>query len=161
AIAPPIAVEIGKSPPHVITDEAELRTLASELLRTSELAVVLESTAAAPSSQLGAALIGLALASPGRPTVYLPLGHRHLGVPTQLDAHQALDILSLVLAAGQPRKHVHGLKDAIVLLARYSARMGGVASDPQIASYLIDPNAEHDITALCGGRLGATIESRA
>ena len=81
-----------------------------------------------------------ALASPGRPTVYMPLGHRYLGAPPQLDAHKALDVLSLVFAAGQPRKHVHGLKDAIVLLARYGARMGGVASDPQIASYLIDPD---------------------
>jgi len=129
-VEPPIKLEIGKSAPVIITGEAELRALASELLRTSELGLVLESTAASPSSQLGAALIGIALASPGRPTVYVPVGHRYLGAPAQLDAHKALDILSLVLAAGQPRKHVHGLKDVIVLLARYGARMGGVASDP-------------------------------
>ncbi len=121
----------------------------------------MESTASPPSSQLGAALIGLALASPGRPTVYVPLGHRYLGAPAQLDAHRALDVLSLVLAAGQPRKHVYGLKDAIVLLSRYGARIGGVASDPQIASYLIDPNEEHDVASLCGRRLAATVESRA
>src|SRR5262249_53700805 len=142
------------------TDEAALRALASELLRTSELGLALESTAAPPSSQLGAALLGLALASPGRPSVYVPMGHRYLGVPAQLDAHKGLDILSLVLGAGQPRKHVHGLKDTIVLLGRYGARMGGVASDPQIASYLIDPTAEHDVAALCGRRFGATVESR-
>ncbi|HEX6839238.1 MAG TPA: 5'-3' exonuclease H3TH domain-containing protein, partial [Polyangia bacterium] len=155
-IEPPIKIEIGKAAPVVITDEAELRALASELLRTSELGLALESTATPPSSQLGAALIGIALASPGRATVYVPLGHRYLGAPHQLDAIKALDILSLVLGAGQPRKHVHGLKDAIVLLARYGARMGGVASDPQIASYLIDPNEEHDVSSLCGRRLAAT-----
>ncbi len=160
-IEPPLKIEIGKSPPVVITDEAELRALASELLRTSELGLSLESTATPPSSQLGAALIGIALASPGRPTVYVPVGHRYLGAPAQLDVHKALDILSLVLAAGQPRKHVHGLKDAIVLLARYNARMGGVASDPQIASYLLDPTEEHDVASLCGRRLAATVESRA
>ncbi len=161
SIEPPLKIEIGKAPPTIITDEASLRALASELLRTDELGLTLESTASPPSSQLGAALIGIALASPGRPTVYVPLGHRYLGAPAQLDAHKALDILSLVLAAGQPRKHVHGLKDTIILLARYGARMGGVASDPQIASYLFDPNQEHDVTSLCGRRLGATIESRA
>ena len=160
-IEPPIKIEIGKAPPQIITDEAELRALASELLRTSELGVTLESTASPPSTQLGAALIGLALASPGRTTVYVPLGHRYLGAPPQLDAHKALDALALVLAAGQPRKHVHGLKDAIILLSRYGARMGGVASDPQIASYLIDPSEEHDVSSLCGRRLAATVESRA
>ncbi|HEX8952243.1 MAG TPA: DNA polymerase, partial [Polyangia bacterium] len=161
AIEPPIKIEIGRAPPAIVTDEAELRRLASELLRTSELGLALESTASPPSSQLGAALIGLALASPGRPTVYVPLGHRYLGAPAQLDVHKALEVLSLVLAAGQPRKHVHGLKDAIVLLHRYGARMGGVASDPQIASYLLDPNEEHDVASLCGRRLAATVESRA
>ena len=161
SIQPPLAIEIGKSPPRIITDEAELRALASELLRTSELGVALESTASPPSSQLGAALLGLALASPGRQTVYVPLGHRYLGVPAQLDAHKALDVLALVFGAGQPRKHVYGLKDTIVLLTRYGARMGGVASDPQIASYLLDPNEEHDVSSLCGRRLMATVESRA
>ncbi|MGZ3406748.1 MAG: DNA polymerase I [Polyangia bacterium] len=160
-VEPPIKIEIGRSPPRIITDEAELRALASELLRTSELGVALESTASPPSSQLGAALLGLALASPGRPTVYVPLGHRYLGAPPQLDAHKALDALALVLGAGQPRKHVFGLKDTIVLLTRYGARMGGVASDPQIASYLLDPNEEHDVSSLCGRRLSATVESRA
>ena len=160
-IEPPLKIEIGKSPPQIITDEAELRALASELLRTSELGVALESTASPPSSQLAAALIGIGLASPGRPTVYVPLGHRYLGAPPQLDAHKALDVLALVFAAGQPRKHVHGLKDAIILLQRYGARMGGVASDPQIASYLLDPTEEHDVSSLCGRRLAATVESRA
>jgi DNA polymerase I len=160
-IEPPLNISIGKSPPVIITDEGELRALASELLRTSELGLALESTASPPSTQLGAALIGLALASPGRPTVYVPLGHRYLGAPAQLDAHKALDSLSLVLAAGQPRKHVHGLKEAIILLQRYGARMGGVATDPQIASYLLDPNEEHDVSSLCGRRLSAAVESRA
>jgi len=160
-IEPPLKIEIGKAPPTVITDEAELRALASELLRTDELGLAFESTASPPSSQLGAALLGVALASPGRPTVYVPLGHRYLGAPAQLDAMKALDILKLVLAAGQPRKHVHGLKDAIVLLTRYGARIGGVASDPQIASYLVDPTAEHDVSSLCGRRFGTTVESRA
>jgi DNA polymerase-1 len=156
-IEPPLKIEIGKNPPKVITDAAELQKLASELLRASELGLVLESSGGPPSS---AALIGLGLAAPAQPTVYVPLGHRYLGAPAQIDAHAALEILHLVLAAGQPRKHVHGLKDAIVLLGRYGARMGGVASDPQIASYLIDPNAEHDVTSLCGRRLGSAIESR-
>ena len=161
SIDPPLKIEIGKSPPRIVTDEAELAAIASELLRASELGLALESSSSPPSSQLGAALIGLALASPGRPTIYVPTGHRYLGAPPQLDARRALDILGLVLAAGQPRKHVHGLKDAIILLARHGARMGGVASDPQIASYLIDPNEEHDVSALCGRRLGATVEARA
>jgi DNA polymerase-1 len=157
SVEPPLKIEIGKSPPRIVLDAAELSTIASDLLRTSELALVLESSGGPPSS---AALIGIGLAAPAHPTVYVPLSHRYLGAPAQIDAHAALDILKLVLAAGQPRKHVHGLKDAIVLLTRYGARMGGVASDPQIASYLLDPNAEHDVTSLCGQRLGATIESR-
>jgi DNA polymerase-1 len=157
SVEPPLKIAIGKSPIKIILDEAELSAHASELLRGSELAVALEASGTAPSA---AALIGIALAAPGQPTVYVPFGHRYLGVPPQIDASRGLDILSLVLAADRPRKHVHGLKDALILLERYNARLGGIASDPQIASYLIDPNEEHEVAALCGRRLGQPIESR-
>jgi DNA polymerase I len=157
-IEPPIKIEIGKAPPKIVLDERELAAIASELLKQSEVAIALESSGPSPSA---AALIGLALAAPGRETIYVPLGHRYLGAPPQIAADKALDILSLVLAAGMPRKHVHGLKDAIMLLERHGRRLGGIASDPQIASYLLDPNAEHDVSSLCGRRLGQTVESRA
>ena len=116
---------------------------------------------ASPSSQLGAALIGLALASPGRPPVYVPVGHRYLGVPLQLDAMKALDILSLVLGAGQPRKHVYGAqgrhRSARPLQRAHGRRR--LRSADRVVPARSQRRAR--LSSLCGRRLGATIEGRA
>ena len=109
---------------------------------------------------MSAAIIGLAFAIDGAAPVYLPLGHRYLGTPPQLDTTKVLEALGPALAARAPNKHVHDAKDAEILLARRGVQLGGIVSDPMISSYLLDPAQEHDLPSLCERRLGAKIDGR-
>src|SRR5262249_55966229 len=68
--------------------------------------------------------------------------------------------LAPVLASSRPRKHVHGLKDALVLLKRHRVELGGAVSDPMIASYLLDPARAHDLASVCKLHLGVALDSR-
>lgn len=158
AAAPVQKVTLGAEPPRIVTTAADLASLAEELKKSAAIGLAIESTG---GSMVSAAVIGLAVApDKGRPA-YLPLGHRYLGVTAQLDQDVVLAALKPALEARTPLKHAHDAKDAEILLARRGVQLGGVATDPMIASYLIDPSAEHDLTSLCARRLGATIEDRA
>jgi DNA polymerase-1 len=149
-------VKIGSLAPRVIAEPAALAALVEELRAVDELGLSVHSTGGPPSS---AALIGIALAFRNAAPVYLPIGHRYLGAPHQLDAAALTTALAPLLRAPSPRKHVHDAKDAEVLLARHGLPLGGVASDPMVASYLLDPNADHTLRALSEARLSATIDS--
>jgi DNA polymerase I len=150
----PAKVEIGTRPPLLITDPSALTQLAEELSRASEIGLAVESSGG-PSST--AALLGIALASDAL-AAYVPVGHRYLGVPAQLDPAEVARALGPLLDG--KAKHVHDAKDAEVLLGRHGFRFGALASDPMLSSYLIDPNAEHDLSAMAAAHLGAAIASR-
>jgi len=149
---------LGKQTAEIITTDQALVSLAERLRTAAAMGLAVESSG---GSMVSAAIIGIAVAPVGGPPAYVPLGHRYLGVPTQLDAQRVLDVLQPLLQSPAPVKHVHDAKDAEILLARRGVAIGGIASDPMIASYLLDPLEEHDLTSLCARRLGATVEDRA
>jgi DNA polymerase-1 len=152
------AVKIGATPPRIIVDAATLTAFAGELSRRHVIGVAVEATG---GTAVQAALIGIAFALEGASPAYVPLGHRYLGAPAQLDAEAVFAILGPLLGAERPRKHVHGVTDAEVLLARRGVPLRGIASDPGIASYLLDPTVEHELKPLCEARFGARIDDRA
>ena len=158
--APVVAARtFGTRPPRIIDSVPLLEAFAVELAQAKTFGLALEPSG---GPAVSAAIIGIAFALPGDAApAYLPLGHRYLGAPHQLDAELALDKLRAVFGALTPDKHVHDAKDAEILLARRGITLAGIASDPHIDSYVLDPNASHDIASLCLTRFGATIDSRA
>ena len=100
-------------------------------------------------------LVGLALraARAGRPALYLPFHHRYLGAPACLP-EAALAELAAVLASPAIAKHAHDVKTLEVLLAQRGLALGGVASDPMLAAYLLDAARTHydlDVVATSEG----------
>jgi DNA polymerase-1 len=156
APAPAPAVEkvvVGATAPQLVTKDG-LPQLAATLEQADEIGLSVHGTGGLPST---AALVGIALAWKGA-SAYLAVGHRYLGAPLQLDLADISRHLGTALA--HQKKHVHDAKDAEVILTRHGLPFGNVASDPMVSSYLIDPNAEHDLRALCNARLQAVIDSR-
>jgi DNA polymerase-1 len=94
-------------------------------------------------------LVGLALAVPQGADVarfYVPLHHRYLGAPALLREADVLAVLGPLFASPKVAKHVHDSKVLDVLLRRRGFALAGVASDPMIASYLLDASrARHDL----------------
>ena len=92
--------------------------------------------------------VGIALAAaPGR-TAYLPLGHRYLGAPVQLGLAAVQSALGPLLADAAVAKVGHDLKYSEVVLAQHGMTLAGAAMDTMLASYLLDPEAEHTVDAV-------------
>jgi DNA polymerase I len=98
-------------------------------------------------------VVGLGFALPAGRRVYLPFHHRYLGAPVCLP-ESALADLAAVLASPAIAKHAHDVKTLEVLLGQRGLGLGGVASDPMLAAYLLDAARTHydlDVVATSEG----------
>src|SRR5262249_42639327 len=87
------------------------------------------------------ALIGVGLAAGEDPPAYVPVAHRYLGAPRQIDAAALCARLQPVLEDPAVEKTVHDVKQARVVLRPYVVRIEPVPVDPMLAGYLLDPGA--------------------
>ncbi|HVZ74479.1 MAG TPA: DNA polymerase I [Polyangia bacterium] len=134
---------------QLVTDRAALEALARAAEAAGRFAAA--SIFDGPSAVRGE-LVGLALAVPQRKDgegvdrFYLPLHHRYLGAPAQLREADALAALGPLFASPGIAKDVDDSKLLDVLLRRRGFALAGVASDPMLASYLLDASrARHDL----------------
>ena len=104
-----------------------------------------------------ARLVGLSFAAePGR-AAYLPLAHDYPGVPQQLDAGAALDLLRPLLADPAVRKLGQNGKYDLHVLRRHGVAVAGYADDTLLESFVLDSgNARHDMDSLALRHLGYT-----
>ncbi len=109
---------------------------------------------------LQAVLVGIGLFDGGDGGIYVPVGHRQndlLG-GRQLGPDEAAGLLRPLMEASRASKVIHDHKTAAHALGRIGVDLAGVAFDPMLASYTLDPaRAEHDIGALVRDVLGATL----
>jgi DNA polymerase-1 len=99
-------------------------------------------------------VVALAIAVAGRPTAYIPLGHRYIGAPAP-PAPGDLAPIAAVLTDPAIAKRTHDGKLATRLLARIGIILAGVADDVALAAFLLDPTAENAAIDKVAGRLGA------
>ena len=100
------------------------------------------------------AVCGMALACDKGRAWYVPLGHRYLGAPQQLTLADVHHALSSVLSDPSILKIGHDLKFASVVLRRHGIDLGEGSFDTMLASYVLDPEADHRLEALCERELG-------
>ena len=136
---------------QTILDEAALDGLVAAARAAGEVAVDTETTA--PDAAY-AKLVGVSLAMPGHAPAYIPVGHRYLGVPKQLDPRRVMDKLKPILEDESIVKYVQNLKYEQVVFARYGVALRGVRCDPMLASYVLNPGAaSHGLDALARDQL--------
>ena len=121
----------------VVTRE-ELDAFAAKAADRKMLTVHLEATS---RESMRAACIGVALSSGPGEGVYVPLSHRYLGVPKQLDWEAIREVLGPLFADTSIDKVGHDLKFVEVVLLRNGLTLRGPIFDTMIASYLLDPEA--------------------
>jgi DNA polymerase-1 len=144
AVAAPAPVAPAPLPePPVPVDTILDRTALAELARQIEAAGAVGITALYDGvSAVRGDLVGLGFALPAGRRVYLPFHHRYLGAPVCLP-EAALAELAAVLASTAVAKHAHDVKTLEVLLGQRGLALGGVASDPMLAAYLLDAARTH------------------
>jgi DNA polymerase-1 len=137
-----------------LLDRAALDAFVAQARRDGELSLAVIGTSPEP---MRAHLTGLALASAPGHAAYLPLGHRYLGSPKQVPLDEVRAALGPILADPAIAKIGHDLKFSEVALARHGMALAGATMDTMLASYLVDPEAEHTLEAVAEREAGVKL----
>ena len=146
----PAAPSIERTYRHVI-DEKDLAKVLADAKKTKVLGLGVAMTQPDP---MRAQILGISLASAPGDGIYVPVGHRYLGVPAQLSWEKVREALRPVLADTSIRKVAYDLKRIEDLFARHDLELAGLISDPMLAAYLLDPEAPHTFRDLVRRELG-------
>ena len=85
-------------------------------------------------------IVGIALAVPGMPPAYVPVAHRYLGAPRQLNRQEALDRLRPLLEDVKIRKVGQNLKYDWLVFAHAGVALTGITTDTMLAAWVLDPS---------------------
>jgi DNA polymerase-1 len=145
------------APPRSYSTVLDLDALGAVLDRAkSRGRLALDVNATDPDPARGA-IVGLGLSSAPGEGLYVPISHRYLGAPRQLDWAAVRAKLAPLLADPALLKIGHDLKTIEVLLDRHDAPIAGRIFDTMLASYLLDPEANHGLKEVAHRELGVDL----
>lgn len=142
------AVEAIAISPQIITTEVALYELLDTLsLQTDALAPVAWDTETTSLEPKDAELVGIGCCWGDGPSelAYIPLGHRE---GTQLDQALVLDALRPILEGGEYPKVLQNAKYDRLVLRSQGITLTGVVFDTMLASYVLNPEASHNLSDL-------------
>jgi DNA polymerase I len=147
--------------PHVGIDRSVYQTITSlealqSLLDAATLARVLSvDTETTSIDATRADIVGISLAVPGLPPAYVPVAHRYLGVPRQLNRQEVLARLKPVLEDETIGKVGQNLKYDWLVLSRAGIALRGITQDTMLAAWVLDPaQASYSLDNLAQELLG-------
>jgi DNA polymerase-1 len=137
---------------HLVLSEADLDDMLAALQKAELIAFDTETTSLDP---LHADLVGLSFAVEAEKGWYIPVGHRYLGAPEQLDCQLVLDKLRPLLGDARRPKVAQNGKYDLLVLRRAGVEVAGLSFDTMLASYLANPAAKsHSLDNMAGDLLG-------
>ncbi len=137
---------------QTILDEKALDALVKKLKKAKEFALDLETTSKHPTR---AEMVGISFSWAEGEACYIPVSHRYLGVPEQLDKQKVIEALKPLLQDGKLKKFGHNIKYDLIVLANEGVALKGIAFDSMLASYVLDPSKrQHGLDALALELLG-------
>ncbi|MEL7536354.1 MAG: DNA polymerase I [Pseudomonadota bacterium] len=102
-----------------------------------------------------AELVGLSLAVDSGAACYVPVAHNYPGAPEQLDRDWVLGELKAWLESAKHPKVGHHLKYDAHIFANYGIKLGGIAFDSMLESYVLNSTAtRHDMDSVAKFYLG-------
>lgn len=99
-------------------------------------------------------LCGVSFCTAVSPPVYIPFGHRYLGIGPQLDLSTVLIELANIFTDPTIPKAVYGAKETLQGLLGIGVPLVGIVTDPALCSYLLDAGQDHELSAMCARHLG-------
>ena len=165
--APPPAAAPGSTSSAIGPSEAvrsyevvlDLPTLERLVALARERGQVGIAAAVTSDDAMRADILGVSLSiEPGR-GYYVPLAHRYLGSPKQLEWSAVRAILAPLLADPRVSKVGFDVKRASIVLARAGAPFAGPTFDVLVGAYLLDPEAPNGLRELARRELGVTLPS--
>jgi DNA polymerase-1 len=126
--------------------EEALLSMIEEIKDKGSVCIDTETTSQDP---LRAKLVGISFSYEENKAVYLPLDHRYLGAPVQLELSNALELLKDILQDPQIAKIGQNIKYDALVLRRHGIELQGFHFDTMIASYVINPGLrQHNLAVL-------------
>jgi DNA polymerase-1 len=152
-------VAIAKAGPSLRTydcvlDVQALERLVEEARVTGVVGVALETTG---GDAMRSEIVGLSLATRPGEGHYIPMRHRYLGCPPQLDWARVRSVVAPLMADAKVTKVGHDVKEMAVSLSRAGAPLDGAAFDTHLAAYLIDPESPNGMKELARRELGVGV----
>jgi DNA polymerase I len=120
-----------------IYDFQSLDSFLKQIQAEGQVSLDLETTSEDP---MKAEIVGIALSHEEGKAVYIPVGHRYLGAPSQLPLSEVLERIREVLENPAIEKIGQNLKYEWIILKRYGLSYQGPTFDTMIASYLLNPS---------------------
>jgi len=138
---------------YTIIDSDEL--LDQWLAKISRATLFAFDTETTSLNYMDAELVGMSFATQANEAAYLPLAHRYLDAPRQLDRNAVLEKIKPVLQDPRQAKVGHNMKYDMSVLARYAIEMQGIAHDTMLQSYCYNSTAgRHNMDDLALKYLG-------
>ncbi|MGL1834066.1 DNA polymerase I [Rhodocyclaceae bacterium SMB388] len=103
---------------------------------------------------MAARLVGMSFSVEPGEAAYLPLAHVDDEQPTQLPIDEVLAKLRPWLESDAHRKVGQNLKYDAHVLANHDIRLGGIAADTLLESYVLESDKPHDMDSLASRHLG-------
>ncbi|QHV77115.1 DNA polymerase I [Francisella tularensis] len=134
-----------------ITTQTQLDDLIAELEKYDSFAFDTETDSL---NTYEANLVGLSFCAKEGRAFYIPLQHRYLGVPQQLELRFVLDKLKPLFADSKKVKVAHNFKFDEKVLSKYAIEINGKVDDTMIMAYVLKSSGKHDIDSLSKEHLG-------
>ena len=140
------SLEVDRSEYKTILTEKSFNDLIESLAKKKSFAFDVETTSKRP---VWARLVGISFSFEGGNAFYLPLAHRYLGAPEQLEFEVVREKLKQVFEDKSIKKCGHNIKYDLIVMSNEGIALDGVGFDTMIASYLLNPSSRgHGLDAL-------------
>ena len=139
---------------ETILTEAGLERWIKQLKKSRFFALDLETTSLNP---VQAGVVGISISCEAGVACYIPLAHRYLGAPDQLDLDWVLKKLKPLLEDPKVKKVGQNIKYDLIVLRNEGINLQGVVFDTMLASYILNPSGRrHNMDDMARDYLGHT-----
>ena len=140
------SLKVDRSEYKTILTEKSFNDLIESLAKKKSFAFDVETTSKRP---VWARLVGISFSFNDGNAFYLPLAHRYLGAPEQLEFEVVREKLKQVFEDKSIKKCGHNIKYDLIVMSNEGIALDGVDFDTMIASYLLNPSSRgHGLDAL-------------
>ena len=140
------SLKIDRSGYKTILTEKSFNDLIKSLIKKKSFVFDVETTNKRP---VWARMVGISFSFEEGNACYLPLVHRYLGSPDQLELKTVCEKLKPIFEDKRIKKCGHNIKYDLIVMANEGIALDGVDFDTMIASYLLNPSSRgHGLDSL-------------
>ena len=142
---------------EIVLTKARLEHWIGQIAKAALTAFDTETTSLA---YMDAELVGVSLSTEPGAAAYIPVAHRYVGAPDQLDRGAVLAALGPWLEDETRKKVGHHLKYDAHVLENYGLALAGIEHDTMLESYVLNSTVtRHDMDSVAAKYLGETTRS--